>query len=83
MSDAYQSTHRFVWSESSIEFVSWRGHDDEPQPDSIIHKWTYTGADILPAGSERIRFNVWLFDGRAPASGERDEVVVTSFSFVK
>jgi hypothetical protein len=83
MSDAYQSTHRFIWSESSIEFISWLGHDDEPHPDNVIHQWTYTGSDIPPAAAERMRFNLWLFDGRAPASSERDEVVVTSFSFAK
>jgi hypothetical protein len=83
MSSADRSTHRFVWGEGSIGFVSWRGHADEPQPDAIIHQWTYTGADVPPAAEERMRFNLWLFDGRVPASGERDEVVVTSFSFVR
>ncbi len=45
-------------------------------------EWAYTGPDTPPSsGGERVHINLWLFRGRAPASGEGAEVVVTDFSF--
>jgi len=73
------STHRFIWQSSSVEFMSWKGLEETPSPDSIIYSWTYTGADIPPPGGERMRFNLWLFGGNPPLSGIGDEVIVKSF----
>jgi hypothetical protein len=47
----------------------------------VIHEWDYRGPDIPPPGGERMRFNLWLFRGSAPDSGQGDAVVVDSFSF--
>jgi hypothetical protein len=43
--------------------------------------WTYTGRRIPPPGKERARANLWLFEGKPPASGQRQEVVIHSFGF--
>jgi len=77
-----QSSHRFVWSESSISFTSWVGHEAyPPSAGDVIYQWDYQGPDIPPPGAEGMRFNLWLFDGKAPDGGQGDEVVVESFSF--
>jgi hypothetical protein len=73
------SSHRFLWREDRIEFTSWRGYVNDIDPDSVIYSWTYTGTDIPPPGGERMRFNLWLFAGQDPSSGEGDEVIVRRF----
>ena len=76
------SSHRFVWSESSISFASWVGDGSyPPSAGDLIYQWDYQGPDIPPPGAERMRFNLWLFGGGAPDGGLGDEVVVESFSF--
>jgi hypothetical protein len=76
-----QSTHRFEWRSDKIIFTSWTGHDLSPAAGNTIHTWTYTGSDTPPPGGERMRFNLWLFNGNPPTSGTADEVVVKSFSY--
>ncbi len=76
------TSHRFVWSESGIAFTSWVGLGPyPPSADDLIHQWDYSGPDIPPPGAERMRFNLWLFQGEPPYGGQPDEVVVESFSF--
>ncbi|MEE8289111.1 MAG: hypothetical protein V3R25_06835, partial [Nitrosomonadaceae bacterium] len=75
------STHRFVWHSDSIEFTSWKGLEEEPDFNSNIQSWTYTGSDIPPPGVERMRFNLWLFEGSPPESGQGDEVIIKSFHY--
>jgi hypothetical protein len=72
------TSHRFVWRPDRIEFVSWRGLEPDPNPATTLSAWTYRGPDIPPPGAG-MRFNAWLFDGRPPAGGRGDEVVVRSF----
>jgi len=76
-----QSTHRFEWRPNNIVFYSWRGHTENPEADSLIFAWTYVGDDIPPPGGELMRFNLWLFGGNPPTSGQADEVIVRSFSY--
>jgi len=73
------TTHQFTWSADRVDFKSWIGDRDEPEPDDIIAAWTYTGASIPPPGQERMHFNFWLFDGRPPRSGKGDEIVIRAF----
>ena len=70
------STHRFIWRADRIEFMSWKGLEESPSPDSIINSWIYTGDDIPPPGGERMRFNLWLYGGNPPLSGIGDEIIV-------
>jgi hypothetical protein len=72
-------SHRFVWRSDRIEFTTWTGHDAEPRAETLVGSWIYTGPDIPPPGGERMRFNLWLFGGRAPRSGLGDEVIVRAF----
>jgi hypothetical protein len=44
-----------------------------------IAGYTYTGTDVPIPGDERVRLNLWLFNGTAPAGPA--EVVVESFTF--
>ncbi len=75
------ATHQFAWSAPQVEFRSWTGRADEPQPGDWVHGWTYGGADNPPPGNERMHFNLWLVDGAPPQSGLGDEVIVESFDF--
>ncbi len=73
------STHRLVWQSDRLEFSSWIGFDEDPRPETLLQSWTYTGPDIPTPGQERMRFNLWLFEGKPPA--KRVEVIVKSFRY--
>ena len=81
MPPAIRSTHRFVWIPERVKFTSWAGWDSIPNPSTLIKSWSYTGTDVPPHDHERMRFNLWLFNGRPPVGGTGDEVVVHSFHF--
>jgi hypothetical protein len=81
MPTSTQTSHSFEWRSDSIVFKSWNGHADISTPATLIHSWTYTGADIPPTGDERMRFNLYLFGGDPPVQGAGDEVIVTSFEY--
>jgi hypothetical protein len=70
------TSHRFTWLPGSVRFVSWRGVEDEPRPETTLQSWTYEGAGVPPPGAF-MRFDFWMVDGEAP--GEREEVVIRSF----
>jgi len=76
-----QSTHQFIWHADTVFFRSWNGHDDTPKVGDIIHEWTYTGASIPPPGGERMRFNLWLFNGEAPTQNIENEIIIKEFHF--
>ena len=48
---------------------------------TAIASYTYSGSDVPLTGDERVRLNLWLYTGGAPANGLPAEVVVRSFSF--
>ena len=75
------TSHQFEWRADRIEFLSWIGDSAVPEQEDIISSWTYTGPNIPPPGGERMRFNLWLFEGQAPVSGLEDEVVIQSFHY--
>ena len=69
------STHSFTWRAGS---VAWESRD---AAGAITSSYAYGGADVPTPGDERVRLNLWLFNGAAPANGQPVEVVVTSFVF--
>jgi hypothetical protein len=69
------STHRFNWQPGQI---TWESRDGAG---NLIARYTYTGADVPKPGDERVRLNLWLFNGAAPTNGLPVEVVVRSFAF--
>ncbi len=68
------STHRFTWSPGQI---TWESRDSN----SAIGQYSYSGTDVPKPGDERVRLNLWLFNGSAPTDGQPVEVVVGSFAF--
>lgn len=74
---ATSSLHRFTWQRNEI---AWESHDTA-SGGSLIDSYSYSGADIPKTGDERVRLNLWLFNGAAPTSGTGAEVVVSSFTF--
>ena len=87
---AKDSTHRFetgkatvltcslVWAKDKVRGRCWEGTDTAKSP---LDDWTYSGRNIPPPGKERVRANLWLFNGKPPASGTSQEVVIQSFQF--
>jgi len=77
------TTHSFTWAGDRIDFLSHNGAF-APPPASVpeISQWSYTGANIPEPGDERVRLNLWLFNGAAPTDGEEVEVVINRFVFV-
>ena len=76
-----QFTTQMQWQSDHVTFIAWNGWSSTPSQGDIIYQWTYTGADIPPAGEERVHINLWLLNGNAPLSGTGNEMVINSFSF--
>lgn len=83
MPSSTQTSHSFEWRSDRIVFKSWNGHADTSTPSTLIHSWTYTGADIALPGGERMIFNLYLYGGDPPVLGSGDEVIIKSFKFVE
>lgn len=70
-----QSTEfSFLWSSQMIDFSC------EALGETWF-RWRYQGADLPQTGEEKVRLNLWLFQGAAPVSDEAVEVIVESFDF--
>lgn len=65
------STHSFTWTTGEI---SWESRDSTG---GLIASHRYTGGDRPVPGDERVRLNLWLYGGAAPAAAQ--EVVIRSF----
>lgn len=72
---ATTSTHAFTWAAGSIH---WESRD---AGGNLIDQTTYTGSDVPIPGDERVRLNLWLYQGRGPSDGLPAEVIVRSFSY--
>jgi hypothetical protein len=48
---------------------------------AVVASYLYQGADVPTPGDERIRRNLWLFNGAAPTNAQPVEVTVESFTF--
>jgi hypothetical protein len=68
---------------ASVQEISW-------QPGQVVFQSTNAGGTVasrtmtngIPqAGGENARFNLWLFQGRAPSDRKEAEVIVQSFDF--
>jgi hypothetical protein len=64
---AGSTTHQFTWAPGRVTFSGPAG------------SWTYTGPDVPVPGSEDVRINAWLYNGKAPAASVT--LVVSSFTF--
>jgi hypothetical protein len=80
---ADSSTHIFTWSPQSVQFLSFLGSAQTPDPNFIVQRWSYTGKDTPPAGgSVNARINLWLIGGHPPSDGKEIEIVLSSFEFI-
>jgi hypothetical protein len=73
--DVTTSKHQFTWRAGRIVWESFRADGTR------YATYTYEGADVPPSGDERVRLNLWLFQGAAPTNGAPVEVVISSFTF--
>jgi len=73
------SIHSFKWETDNISFTSNQGY--LPALGAQIESWSYTGADVPPAGAADARINLWLNQGVPPSDGQRIEVVIESFQY--
>ncbi len=69
------SVHQFTWGPGRID---WQGTGGTGSP---IASYSYAGSDVPPSGDERVRLNLWLFQGAAPIDGQPVEVIIESFAF--
>lgn len=69
------SVQRFTWTKGR---VSWETRD---ATGGLLAAYAYSGSDVPVPGDERVRLNLWLFNGSAPTDGNPVEVVVHSFTF--
>lgn len=70
------SVYRFEmrWEPGSVSFAC-------RAEGRVVRAWTFRG-EVPDPGKARIRFNLWLFNGEAPAGPGPYEVVVSNFGFV-
>jgi hypothetical protein len=77
------TTHIIDWRNNEINFLSLHGLKDVPESTShIIKSWKYSGQDIPSPGNEKVRMNLYLFQGKAPEDKKEIEVVIHEFKFV-
>lgn len=69
------TTHAFTWRAGRID---WASRDASG---AHIASASYAASDVPPSSDERVRLNLWLFEGRAPTDGQPVEIVVDSFTF--
>ena len=69
------STQRFTWQRDRID---WESRDASG---AVIDSYTYSGSDVPRSGDERVRLNLWLFNGAAPTNSNPVNVALESFSF--
>lgn len=73
---ATRTIQQFEWRAGKVVFTS-----RDATSGAVIATYTYTGSDVPKPGDERVRLNLWLFNGAAPTNGLPAEVVVESFAF--
>lgn len=78
-----RSTHLFRWLPGSARFQSVIDWSIPPvDPSYVLEDWERAGSVVPPAGGTTARLNLWLFQGKAPASRAAVEVVIDAFEFV-
>jgi uncharacterized protein (TIGR03437 family) len=78
---AAQFTSQIEWRADHITFRAWYGWSSVPAPGDVIYQWTRPGAPLPAPGNERVHINLWLLNGRPPASGIGDTMIIKSFTF--
>lgn len=82
------ATYTFTWSEGRVDFATWKGYGQRPQPGSsdLVSIWTFIDAKAVPKPSSRVHMNLYLADGSIPpasATGQPSlSVTIDSFEFI-
>jgi hypothetical protein len=77
-----ETTHRFVWSKTRIQFQSLRGERNGDAEE--FSRWVYEPEDVSSRISRQpmpVHINLWLFQGRPPKNGEEVEILLRNFTF--
>ena len=78
------STHRLIWSSTSILFQSLHGLRDDNA--DIFQSWLYKPVDPAKHISQSpmpVHINLWCCDGKPPKDGKEVEIVIRSFKFTE
>ncbi len=77
-------TQVMTWRKGRVHFKTARGRFDSPRipEEAVIIAWTYTGDDVPEPGKENVRINLWLDDGKPPASDKPIDLVVRKFLYL-
>lgn len=76
-------TFKITWEEREVTFALIRGHNPDPEDQTlVIKRWTFTG-DQVPKGKLYPHINLWLFEGDPPEKRDLAKVVVEKFEFIK
>jgi hypothetical protein len=77
-------TQVMTWQNGKVHFKTARGRFDSPRipEEAVIIAWTYAGEDVPEPRKENIRINLWLDEGKPPASVKPIDLVVTKFFYL-
>jgi len=77
-----KSTHLFDGFKSSVAFRSLDSTTPSSgEPAKALQSWEYKGKNVPSPGNEKVRINLWLFEGRPPTDKKETEIIVSSFRF--
>lgn len=71
-----RSEHSFTWRQGSLHWLS-RSLDTN----ATIAEYSLSGSAVPTTRDERVRLNLWLFQGNPPTNGADVELIVESFNF--
>ncbi len=81
------SSFTIDWFPDRILFNAYHGHiecdrNKNSKPMNVpIQSWVHKSKSIPVPRQSNIRFNLWLNEGKEPADGQEQEVIITCFSF--
>jgi hypothetical protein len=73
------TTHSFEWTKNRIVFESKDGQNEHELPSL---SWTYTGKNIPLKSDERLKINLWLYQGNAPVNKKSQELIIDSIKYI-
>lgn len=73
------TTHSFEWTKNRILFESKYGQNENELP---YLSWTYTGKNIPLKSDERLKINLWLYQGNAPMNKKSQELIIDSIKYI-
>ncbi len=77
-------TQVLTWQPGRVQFKTARGRFESQRiPESaVIAAWTRTGDGVQAPKNENIRINLWLHDGKPPATDKPINLIVSKFLYL-